>query len=144
MNIIQDLSDRRIEALKNNDKPALKIYSYLLSVAQKVIKDGGDEDKIINEFRKERKSMMEVYDYARSDEERKTVTYEISVVDKYLPHQMSKDEIRVKVLQTAEEIHPISAKDKGKFMKAVMAKVKGRADGKLVNEVVTNYFNEIF
>ena len=29
MNIIQDLSDRRIEALKNNDKPALKIYSYL-------------------------------------------------------------------------------------------------------------------
>lgn len=142
-NMIENLNDRRIEALKNGDKPAEKIYSYLLSVAKKVEKDGGGVDEIYNAFRKEKNALLENRGYARTDEELKTINYEISVIDKYLPRMMTEDEIHVIVLQVAKELYPFSAKDKGKFMKTIMPRVKGKADGKLVNKVVSDYFSSI-
>lgn len=141
--IIRELNDRRIEALKNGDKAAEKIYSYLLSVAKKVEKDAGGTDEIFNAFRKERNALMENRGYARTDEEVRAIEYEISVIDKYLPRMMTEDEIHVIVLQVAKEFYPFSAKDKGKFMKAIMPRVKGKADGKLVNKVVSDYFSSI-
>lgn len=143
MEIIRELNDRRIEALKNRDKAAEKIYSYLLSVAKKVEKDAGGIDEIFNAFRKERNALMENRGYARTDEEVRAIEYEISVIDKYLPRMMTEDEIHVIVLQVAKELYPFSAKDKGKFMKAIMPRVKGKADGKLVNKVVSDYFSSI-
>lgn len=141
--MIEKLNSRRIEALKNGDKPAEKIYSYLLAVAKKVEKDGGGLDEIYSAFRKEKNALLENKDYARTEEELKTFNYEISVIDEYLPRMMTEDEIHVMVLQIAKELYPFSAKDKGKFMKAIMARVKGKADGKLVNKVVTEYFSSI-
>lgn len=141
--LITELNDRRIEALKARDKPAETAYSYFLSIVKKVEKDGGGVDEIYNAFRKEKNALLENRGYARTDEELKTINYEISVIDKYLPRMMTEDEIHVIVLQVAKELYPFSAKDKGKFMKAIMAKVKGKADGKLVNKVVTDYFSSI-
>lgn len=57
---------------------------------------------------------------------------------------MTEDEIKVQVRHLGQELHPISAKDRGKFMKEIMARLKGKVDGKMVNKCVNDYFNEIF
>jgi len=58
---------------------------------------------------------------------------------KYLPEQLTEDEIEAIVKETINETGASSAGDIGKVMKAVLPKVKGRADGKLVNQIVRKY-----
>ena len=61
---------------------------------------------------------------------------EVAVLMPYLPQQMSEDEVRQVVADTIAEVGAASAKEMGKVMSALMPKVKGRADGKLVNTIV--------
>ncbi|MBI5902347.1 MAG: GatB/YqeY domain-containing protein [Deltaproteobacteria bacterium] len=61
---------------------------------------------------------------------------EIKVLQGYLPAQMSAAEVRELVKKAADETGAAGARDMGKLMKAVMPLIKGRADGKLVNEIV--------
>ncbi|HYE10480.1 MAG TPA: GatB/YqeY domain-containing protein [Patescibacteria group bacterium] len=61
---------------------------------------------------------------------------EIDVLMAYLPQQLSEDEVSRIVADTIVEVGAQSAKDMGKVMSALMPKVKGRADGKLVNIIV--------
>jgi uncharacterized protein YqeY len=61
---------------------------------------------------------------------------EMEVIQRYLPRQLSAAELADLVRLTVREIEAKGPEDFGKVMKAVMAKVKGRADGKLVNEQV--------
>ncbi|MDF2891989.1 MAG: GatB/YqeY domain protein, partial [Clostridia bacterium] len=61
---------------------------------------------------------------------------EIDVLMAYLPQQLSEDEVSRIIADTIVEVGAQSAKDMGKVMSALMPKVKGRADGKLVNIIV--------
>ena len=61
---------------------------------------------------------------------------EVAVLMPYLPQQMSEDEVRQVVADTIAEVGAASPKEMGKVMSALMPKVKGRADGKLVNTIV--------
>jgi uncharacterized protein YqeY len=61
---------------------------------------------------------------------------EIEILMKYMPQQMSEDEIRDVVKSAVEETRAESMKDIGKVMKALMPKVKGKADGSIVNKIV--------
>ncbi len=61
---------------------------------------------------------------------------EIEILMKYMPQQMSEDEIRNVVKSAVEETQAESMKDIGKVMKALMPKVKGKADGAVVNKIV--------
>ncbi len=61
---------------------------------------------------------------------------EIEILMKYMPQQMSEDEIRDVVKSAVEETQAESMKDIGKVMKALMPKVKGKADGSVVNKIV--------
>lgn len=66
---------------------------------------------------------------------------EIEILLEYLPKQLTQDEIVEIVRQTINETGASSAKDMGKVMSAVMAKIKGRADGKLVSAIVKQNLN---
>ena len=67
---------------------------------------------------------------------------EIEILEKYLPEQMSKEEILQIVQATKEELGlEGTKKEMGKFMGAVMQKVKGRADGNAVREVIQGFLN---
>ena len=66
---------------------------------------------------------------------------EIAVLMPYLPKQLSEDEIRELVKAAVAQTGASSQKDMGKVMGALMPKVKGRADGKLVNTIVREAFN---
>lgn len=61
---------------------------------------------------------------------------ELAMIEGFLPQQMSRDEIAALVQDAIAQTGAASAKDMGKVMGVLMPKVKGRADGKLVNEVV--------
>lgn len=61
---------------------------------------------------------------------------EIDILMAYLPQQLSEDEVSRIVADTIVEVGAQSAKDMGRVMSALMPKVKGRADGKLVNIIV--------
>lgn len=64
---------------------------------------------------------------------------EIDVLTKYLPQQLSEDEIEQIVSETISEVGATSMKDMGKVMGAIMPKVKGKADGSLVNKFVKQH-----
>ncbi|HEX7714629.1 MAG TPA: GatB/YqeY domain-containing protein [Bacillota bacterium] len=61
---------------------------------------------------------------------------EIAILKGYLPAQLSEDELRRIIQETVSAIGATSKKEMGKVMAALMPKVRGRADGKLVNEIV--------
>ena len=61
---------------------------------------------------------------------------EIAILMEYLPQQMTEDEVRSAVQEAIAATGASTPKDMGKVMKELMLKVKGRADGKLVNQIV--------
>ena len=62
--------------------------------------------------------------------------HEIAILEAYLPQAISPDELEEIVMETISEIKATSIKDMGQVMQAVMPKVRGRADGKDVNQIV--------
>ena len=67
-------------------------------------------------------------------------TRRIAVLEQYAPKLMDEEEIRHMINATLSElgIDSPTAKDKGRIMKVLMPKVKGKADGKLVNQMITS------
>ena len=65
---------------------------------------------------------------------------EIAVLQKYLPQQLSDEELKVLVHEAVSECGATSLKDMGKVMPIVMGKAKGRADGKRINMLVREIF----
>ena len=67
----------------------------------------------------------------------------IAILKAYLPEQMSEDAIRELIMQTVEQTGAVSMKDMGKVMGAVSAKTKGRADNKLVSQLVKEILSSL-
>ena len=61
---------------------------------------------------------------------------ELALIERYLPAQLSPQEIRTVLEDVIGELHPQGLKDMGQVMKAAMARLQGKADGKLVNQLV--------
>lgn len=92
-------------------------------------------DIISSEAKKRRDSISEFEKGDRqdlADKEKK----ELEVLQKYLPEQLSEDEVKVLVEEVIKETGVSDIKDMGKVMGALMPKVKGKADGNLVSKVV--------
>lgn len=67
---------------------------------------------------------------------------EIAVLMGYLPEQLSEEEVRKVVLSVIEEVGATSPKDIGKVMPQVIAKTKGKADGKMISKLVKEMLNK--
>jgi len=104
-----------------------------------------DDDGMIAVLTKEakrRKEAIEEYRKAGREDLAKAEEEELKIIESYLPERMSEEEIKELVLKTVEEVKATSPKDLGKVMKVIMPKVKGRADGKLVNEMVRKILSD--
>jgi len=104
--------------------------------------DGGhvdfDDDQVLAILRKEVKQRKETLDEIRNsgrDDLVAETEAEITVLKKYLPPEMSEEAIRKVVTDVIAELEP-GQKTMGSVMKAVMAKLKGQADGKVINRIV--------
>lgn len=104
-----------------------------------------DDDGMITVLTKEakrRKEAIEEYRKAGREDLVRAEEEELKIIESYLPERMSEEEIKELVLKTIEEVKATSPKDLGKVMKVIMPKVKGRADGKLVNEMVRKILSD--
>lgn len=103
-----------------------------------------EDDKVIEilakEVKQRKEAMLEFEKGNRQDlvDQNKS---EIEILLGYLPQQLSEEEILQIVKETATEVGANNMKDMGKLMSAVRPKVVGKADGKLVSQIVKEYLN---
>lgn len=127
---------------KTEGKTALSVIRMARAHIRQAEIDAGhadfDDDQVVAILRKEmkqrRETLAEIENSGREDliEETKA---EMAVLQKYLPAELSEDEIR-KVVQETVEALSSEQRNLGSAMKAVMAKLKGKADGKVINRIV--------
>lgn len=91
---------------------------------------------VISKEAKKRKESIDIYQKANRPELAKKETKELEILQAYLPQQLGENEIRILVKEIITQTGASSMSDIGKVMGGLMPKVKGKADGSLVNKIV--------
>ncbi len=143
MSMIDEVRSQMMEAMKNKDKPRKDALSMLLSALKNKAIDKREDLTEAEEFevvKKEMKQTKETMELAPADREdiKEACRVRLSVYQEFAPEEMSEEAIRAAVNEVLGSlgITEPSGKDKGKVMKELMPKVKGKADGGLVNKIV--------
>ena len=150
MSLKEQLAEDMKQAMK--DKEAGKIRLSVIRMVRASIKNVEidrkqelSEEEVVDVVAKEmkmRRDSMEEFKKANRLDLVENLEQEISVLVKYLPEQLSEDEVRALVKEAVEQTQATGPKEMGKVMAALMPKVKGRADGKLVNSIVREMLNQ--
>lgn len=139
---IETLRKDMVAAMKAKDKVRKDAISALVSAVKKAAIDEGCREDIPEELTdrvilKEIKTVKEQIDTCpdgREDlKEEYTARYEI--MQQYAPKQLSADEIKAVIMEKFADV--IATKNRGQIMKSVMGELKGKADGKLINQIVS-------
>lgn len=143
MSKIDQVRAAMVEAMKAKDKERKDSLSMLLSALKNAQIDKREELTEAEEnavVKKEIKQTQETYDLAPADRQdiRDEAAARIAVYKEFAPEDMSVEQIREVIDQVLAKlgIETPSPKDKGAIMKVLMPLVKGKADGKVVNETL--------
>ncbi|MGG1311846.1 MULTISPECIES: GatB/YqeY domain-containing protein [Cohnella] len=145
MSLAERLNEDMKQAMKSQDKFRLSTIRMIrASIKNQEIELGRPlEDNevldILSREVKQRKDSLQEFQKAGRDDLSQDVAAEIDIISQYLPKQLNEEEIKAIVTQTIQETGASSKADLGKVMGALMPKVKGRADGKLVNQIVQQF-----
>ena len=146
MSKIDEVRSAMVAAMKARDKDRKDSLSALLSALKnKAIDKRADltEEEENQVILKEIKQTKETLDMTPADRTEiiEECNKRLAVLEQYAPKMMDKAEIKEVVASVLAEmgLDAPTAKDKGKIMKNLMPKVKGKADGKLVNEIVSTF-----
>ena len=145
------LKERLLEDLKNSMKDKNIIRKNVVQMVRasilQVEKDKQielDDNKIIEVIAKEakkRKDSLADYEKAGREDLISQIKEEISILEEYLPKQLSAEELEAKVKEIIEEVGATSMKDMGNVMKAAKEKIGAAADGRAINEMVKKLLN---
>lgn len=131
------------EAMKAKDQVALRGIRAIKSAILIFKTSGSNEEldeaneiKILQKLVKQRKDSLEIYKQQNRPELASVEEEEIATIEKYLPKQVSKDEIENIVNKVIIETNASGMKDMGKVMAIVSQKLAGQAEGKVISEVV--------
>ena len=135
------LQSAMIAAMKAKDKPRKDAISALVSAVKKAGIDAGCREDIPTSMvdqviLKELKSVKEQIDTcpdSRADL-KDEYQFRYNVMQEFAPQQMSAEEVKAVLREKFAEV--LATKNKGMIMKTVMAELKGKADGKVINQVV--------
>ena len=135
------LQSAMIAAMKAKDKPRKDAISALVSAVKKAGIDAGCREDIPTSMvdqviLKELKSVKEQIDTcpdSRADL-KDEYQFRYNVMQEFAPQQMSAEEVKTCLQEKFAEV--LATKNKGQIMKAVMGELKGKADGKVINQVV--------
>ncbi|AIG25749.1 GatB/YqeY domain-containing protein [Brevibacillus sp. 7WMA2] len=143
MSVMEQLNHDMKQAMK--DKSVLKLSVIRMvkaTIKNEEIKLGRDlsDDEVLTiltrELKQRRDSLHEFEKAGREDLATKTRD-ELDIILAYMPAQLSEDEIRQIVREAVAAVGATSKKEMGKVMGAIMPKVKGKADGNLVQQIVS-------
>ena len=128
--------------MKAKDGNRVSVLRFLLSSIQNreiEKKEPLDDEEVLAEItssaKRRRESMEAFKEGDRMDLVEKEAA-ELAILQEYLPEQLSPDEIKDVVQEVAQAVGATSLSDLGKVMKELMPRLRGKADGKLVNEIV--------
>ena len=147
MSMIDTIRSEMVTAMKEKNKLRKETLSALLTALKNVAIDKradlteAEEGAIV---KKEIKTLTETLESCPADRTDiiEETTGRINILKEFAPEEMTEEQIQKVIDDTLAElgISAPTAKDKGKIMKNLMPKVKGKADGKLVNEMVSRLF----
>ncbi|HZH59961.1 MAG TPA: GatB/YqeY domain-containing protein [Metabacillus sp.] len=143
MSLLDKLNQDMKQAMKNKEKDKLVVIRMVKAALQnEAIKLGNNElsaeeelTVLSRELKQRKDSLQEFKNADRLDLAEKTQA-EIDILVDYMPEQLSEEEVSEIVKQTIAEVNATSKADMGKVMGALMPKVKGKADGSIVNKLV--------
>ncbi len=148
MSLKERLQEDWKQALKAGDKFKAGTISLARAAVLQMEKTDGnkaDDDQVIEVIAKEikmrREAVIEFEKGNRQDLVEKA-NKEIEIFLNFLPQQLSEEEILEYIREAAIEVGANSIKDMGKMMANLTAKTKGRADGKVVSNLVKEYLNK--
>jgi len=131
------------KALKQQDKIQTSTLRLLLSeiknaeIAQrKPLDDNKTLDVIAREVRRHRES-IEAFNQGNRNDLVVQEEAELNILTEYLPKQINREEIMAAARQTIDAVQAKGIRDKGKVMSQLMPQLKGKADGKEVNDIVS-------
>lgn len=140
---LEKLRADMVAAMKAKDKPRKEAVSSLVSAVKKIAIDEGCREDVPAELvdrviLKELKTVKEQIDTCPESRKDLLAEYEFryEVINEYAPKQMSPEEVKAYIEEKFADI--IAAGNKGMIMKHVMAEMKGKADGKIINQVVSD------
>lgn len=138
-------------AMKSKDKVRLEtvrsIKKFILEKEVSVRPSGQEtlteaqEMEILMQIAKQRRDSIEQYSKAGREELAAQEAAELAIVEEYLPQQMSEEEVDKAIGEIIASVGATSAKDMGKVMGAAMQQLKGKADGKKIQELVKAKLN---
>lgn len=92
--------------------------------------------EVLSSFVKQRREAADVYRKNERTDMAETEERELAIAQEFLPAQLSEEELKAMVDQTVNELEADSMKDMGRVMKILTEKTRGRADGRLVSDLV--------
>jgi uncharacterized protein len=142
MSLEERLVDEMKQAMKSNDKVRLSTIRMIRSAVKYKeidLRKKLDDDEILRVIqgmaRKSEESIEQFKAGGRMDLVEKE-TKEIEILKSYLPQALSREDVVRIIDESIQETQASSLKDLGKVMKSVMPKLTGKADGKLINQLV--------
>ena len=139
---LEQLRKDMMAAMKARDKERKDAISALVSAVKKNAIDAGcrddiPEDMVNSTIMKELKTVQEQIDSCPKDRADLLQQYQTryDIMKEYAPKLLSKEDVKAILQERYADV--LATKNKGQIMKAVMQELKGKADGKVINEVVT-------
>lgn len=147
--LLDQLNADMKEAMKAKQKDRLSVIRMLKASLQNEsihlgVAELNEEQELTvlsREVKQRRDSLKEFRDADREDLAEK-IEQELVYLNAYLPAQLTEEEIKQLISETAKMINAINPSDIGKLMGAIVPKTKGRADGALVSTLVKAYLNQ--
>ena len=142
MSMKETLQQERIAAMRAGDTAKRNAVGLLLAAIkqeevdnQTTLDDEGVMEVLQRQAKQRRESIAD-YEKAGRPEMAATEEAELTIIESYLPQQMSREQITAVAAEIIAELGVTDARGMGQVMGRLMPKVKGQADGRLVNEVV--------
>lgn len=130
-------------AMKSGDKVRLEAIRSIRAAVLEFEKSGAeramtedDEIKMLTTAAKKRREAIDIYSQNNRPELAEKEKLELAVITEYLPKQLSREEIEARVKQVIAEVGAQGPQDTNKVIPTVMKEMKGKADGRVIQEVV--------
>lgn len=142
MSLSDRLNEDMKQAMKSQDKFKLSVIRMVRSTIKNSeidLKRSLDDNEVLDVLTREikqRKDSLQEFTKAGRDDLAESLKAELVILAEYMPQQLSEEEVKAIVTQTIQQVGASSKADMGKVMTALMPQVKGRADGKLLNQLV--------
>ncbi len=143
MNLNEKINQQLKDAMKSGDKLRLETIRSIRALILEFEKSGSgkemtpdDEIKLLTTSAKKRKESIEQFQNAGRVELAEKEMKELKIIEEFLPKQLSNEEVADEIKKIALEIGAKSKEDFPKLMPAAVKSLKGRADGKIIKEIV--------